>query len=129
MCSIKACTFSIPHNELINLKIDHVLTKKQLNEKDKKIKEGKGINLTLTTTQMRKIKSSPKEHIGGFIFTIPAILAALGAVGSLAGGAAAIAKTVVDAKKNKEELGEQKRHNLAIEEKQGGKVRERKSKN
>lgn len=56
--------------------------------------------------------------MGGFIFTIPAILAALGAVGSLAGGSAAIAKTVIDAKKNRAELDEQRRHNLAIE-KQG----------
>jgi len=125
MCSIKGCMFSVPHDELVNLNFDHVLTKKQLNDKAKKIKEGKGMDLNLTTAQMKKIK---KEHIGGFIITIPAILAALGAVGSLAGGAAAITKTVLDAKKNKQELEEQKRHNLAIEEKQG-RGRPKKSKN
>lgn len=54
-----------------------------------KNKKGKQMDLTLTTAQIEKIKSSPKQHIGDFIFTIPTILAALGAVGSLAEGAAA----------------------------------------
>jgi peroxiredoxin len=121
MCAVKGICFNIPYSELNKLKIDYILTDKQLKEKQKKLKEGKGINLTLTTAQMKKIKNYPKEHIGGFIFSIPAILAALG---SLAGGAAAIAKTVLDEKKNREEIEELKRHNKVIE---GGKIR--KSKN
>ena len=68
------------------------------------------MGLTLSLAQLRKV---PKT--GGFIFTIPAILAALGALGSLAGGSAAIAKTVIDAKKNKAQLEEQKSHNEKIQ--------------
>ena len=60
-----------------------------------------------------KWKNWKSRKVGGFIFTIPAILAALGAVGSLAGGSGVVAKTVIDAKKKKPELAKQKRHNLA----------------
>jgi len=52
---------------------------------------------------------------GGFIFTIPALLAAAGAVGSLAGGAAGIAKTVIDKKAQDKKLQEEVRHNKAME--------------
>jgi len=55
------------------------------------------------------------NRIGGFIFTIPAILAAIGAIGSLAGGASSIAKSVNEAKAAKAELEEKKRHNMAME--------------
>ena len=52
---------------------------------------------------------------GGFIFTIPALLAAAGAVGSLAGGAAGIANTVIDKKAQDKKLEEEVRHNKAME--------------
>ncbi|XP_071056406.1 uncharacterized protein [Onthophagus taurus] len=59
-----------------------------------------------------KIIKIPKT--GGFL---PLILAALGALGSLGGGAAAIAKTVNEAKIAREQLQEAQRHNRAMEPK------------
>ena len=59
--------------------------------------------------------TSDKEKEGGIIpFLIP-LLAGLGAVGSLAGGASAIAKTVLESKSKDKELEEQKRNNLELE--------------
>ncbi|KAJ8910598.1 hypothetical protein NQ315_003968 [Exocentrus adspersus] len=56
----------------------------------------------------------PFDHSGGFLPLLP-ILGALGAVGSLAGGASAIAKTIIDAKNAKKKLEEDHRHNAALE--------------
>lgn len=52
---------------------------------------------------------------GGFIFTIPALLGAAGAIGSLAGGAAGIATAVNKKKSDDKLLQEAKRHNKAME--------------
>ena len=58
---------------------------------------------------------------GGFIFTLPAIAAAAGALGSLAGGAAGIA-TAVNKKKSQDKLlAEAVRHNKEMEKKKSGK--------
>lgn len=59
---------------------------------------------------MRRI-GTPKK-VGGFL---PLILAGLGALGTLAGGAAGIAKTVIDAKNAGKRLLEAERHNKAVE--------------
>ncbi|KAJ8915470.1 hypothetical protein NQ315_003233 [Exocentrus adspersus] len=56
----------------------------------------------------------PFDHSGRFLPLLP-ILGALGAVGSLAGGASAIAKTIIDAKNAKKKLEEDHRHDAAIE--------------
>lgn len=53
---------------------------------------------------------------GGFLPLIP-IFAGLSALGALAGGASGIAKAVNDAKAAKEKLKEEKRHNMAMEQK------------
>ena len=118
----KGVMYQIPYAGLKSLKtIDSLLTKKQRKKKSSCIAKGHGMKLLLSTPQLKKLQQSRKKsHVGGFIFTIPAILAALGAVGSLAGGSAAIAKTVIDAKKNRAELDEQRRHNLAMEKKGKG---------
>lgn len=60
---------------------------------------------------------------GGFIFTIPALLGALGAVGSLAGGASAIASAVNKKKADEKLTREVKRHNVAMESKKGSGLR------
>lgn len=69
--------------------------------------------------KQRIIKPPPK--IGGFIFSIPLLLGALGALGSLGGGAAAIAKTVNDAKAVNKNLEETQRHNKMMEQLASGK--------
>lgn len=54
------------------------------------------------------------SKVGGILPLIP-IFAGLSALGSLAGGASAIAKTVINAKNAKKKLEEDKRHNAAME--------------
>lgn len=53
-------------------------------------------------------------HSGGFLPLIP-LFAGLSAIGALSGGAAGIAKTVIDAKNAKKKLEEEQRHNKAME--------------
>jgi len=60
---------------------------------------------------------------GGFIFSIPAILGAIGAVGSLAGGASAIASAINKKKTDDKLIAETKRHNEAMESKKGSGLR------
>lgn len=64
----------------------------------------------------KRIIKTPKR--GGFL---PLLFPILGALGALGGGAAGIAKAVSDAKTNKLELEEQKRHNAAVEAAMKGK--------
>lgn len=74
------------------------------------------LTLRLSIQQMKKLKN-PK--VGSIIFKISAMLASLLAIGSLAGAFVSIAETAIDAKKNKDELAQQKRHNLMMESKSG----------
>lgn len=55
------------------------------------------------------------SKVGGILPLIP-IFAGLSALGSIAGGASAIAQTVIGAKNAKKKLEEDKRHNTAMEE-------------
>lgn len=57
----------------------------------------------------------PIPKTGGVLPLIP-IFAGLSALGALSGGAAAVAKTVIDAKNSKKTLDEAKRHNKAMED-------------
>lgn len=57
----------------------------------------------------------PIPKTGGILPLLP-IFAGLSALGALSGGAAAVAKTVIDAKNSKKTLEEAKRHNKAIED-------------
>lgn len=52
---------------------------------------------------------------GGFLPLLP-LLGALSALGSVAGGASAIAKTITDAKNARKKLEEEHRHNITMEE-------------
>ena len=52
---------------------------------------------------------------GGFIITIPTLLAGIGAVASMAGAAGGIAKAVNDKKHNDKMESEAKRHNKKVE--------------
>lgn len=58
----------------------------------------------------------PYERKSGGILPLIPLFAGLSALGSLAGGASAIAKTVIDAKNAKKKLEEDQRHNVAMEE-------------
>lgn len=65
----------------------------------------------------RKIKTPrilPIPKTGGILPLLP-IFAGLSALGALSGGAAAVAKTVVDAKNSKKQMEEAQRHNKVLE--------------
>ncbi|KAJ8981576.1 hypothetical protein NQ317_002604 [Molorchus minor] len=65
----------------------------------------------------KKIKTPrilPLPKTGGILPLIP-IFAGLSALGALSEGAAAVARTVIDAKKSKEKLDEAQRHNKTME--------------
>ena len=124
--SIKSVSFTIPHKEISKLKIDHILTPKQIEAKKKRIGKGFGnLLLTLTLPQIKKLVK--KEHKGGFKLTTA--LAILSAIGALAGGAASIASAVHNKSKQDAELEEEKRHNLAMENRSGTGIKRKSTKN
>lgn len=65
--------------------------------------------------QIKTPRILPLPKTGGMLPLIP-IFAGLSALGALSGGAAAVAKTVVDAKNAQKSLDEAKRHNRAMED-------------
>jgi len=83
------------------------LTATQIKHITKAQSKNKGVNITLSKTQLQKMKK-----MGGFL---PLLLAGLGALGALAGGASAIAKTVHEKQTADATLAEQTRHNYQIE--------------
>jgi len=84
--------------------------------------------ILITPTQARKFSDRDIFHLtlsksqinsmikhGGFIFSLPTLLAGATALGSLAGSASAIAKTINENKIAKKRLREEKRHNKEME--------------
>ena len=100
----------------VNIKLTHDklsgsdeldLTQRQVDKIKKCIEANVGIVLKLSKSQIQSMNRS-----GGII---PLLLAGLGALASLAGGASAVAKTVIDKRARDKELAEQERHNRALE--------------
>lgn len=89
--------------------------------KNKKIMK-KGRCLICKKTKTSFVSTEVAKE-GGFIFTLPAILGAIGAAGSLAGGASAIASAVNKKKADNKLLEETRRHNEAMESKTGSGLR------
>jgi hypothetical protein len=83
------------------------LTATQIKHITKAQNMGKGVNIALSKSQLQKMKKN-----GGFL---PLLLAGLGALGALAGGASAIAKTVHEKQTADATLAEQTRHNRQVE--------------
>lgn len=79
---------------------------------------GEAIKLAVKAAKSYKKISKPRvipiPKTGGILPLIP-IFAGLSALGSIAGGASAIAKVVNDAKSAKEQLAEAQRHNKSME--------------
>ena len=61
--------------------------------------------------------SAAEAKKGGFIFTVPAVLGAVGAISGLASGASAIATAVNKKKSDDKMLAETKRHHVTMEKK------------
>lgn len=75
----------------------------------------KRANCTTCGSMKTQFVSVDVAKKGGFIFTIPALLGAAGALGSLAGGAAGIATAVNKKKADDKLIKETIRHNKAME--------------
>lgn len=87
---------------------------KSSNNKTKKKKKAANTEDDINGNDIyRQRKPSVK---GGFLPALIAALPFLSAVGSLVGGGAAVAKTVIDAKRAQEDLNETRRHNKQMEE-------------
>jgi len=87
-------------------------------DKKKKLKKGKGL---AAKRDKPKIKKKPEKRtlplpkkMGGILPLLP-ILAGLSALGSVAGGAATVAKVIKEDQAAKKALEESKRHNRMIE--------------
>lgn len=89
------------------------VTQKQANEITKARTLGKGCRLSLSSNQLKD------NYKGGFL---PLVFAGLAALGSLLGGASAVANSVIDYKDRKNQLTEVIRHNKAMENKSGGRI-------
>lgn len=99
------------------------LKRRRSHASKKKKKKGGQINVMVGVKKKSKSKKRRQRildtpKIGGFL---PLLLPLLGALGAIGGGAAGIAKAVNDAKSNREQVAEQKRHNLAMEQATKGK--------
>ena len=88
------------------------LSQQQIKKVKKCIANGVRIIIKLSKTQIQSM-----NRTGGII---PLLLAGLGALASLAGGASAVAKTAIDKRARDKELQEQERHNRALEAAGGG---------
>lgn len=84
--------------------VDLYLTQTQINKLNK---NKRPVNIHLSVTQMQKQ--------GGFVITIPTLLAGLSAAGALAGGSAAVANAVHRKKHQAKTEKETARHNKAME--------------
>jgi len=98
----------LKHAQIGNGKNKFNLTDRQNNKLTKAKKDKKGVRLKITKTQFGN-----KDKVGGFL---PLIIAGIGALSALAGGASAIANTVIDAKDKKLKRDETERHNKIMEE-------------
>ena len=70
---------------------------------------------TVCSKRKSQFISQADAKKGGFIFTVPAIAGAVGAISSLATGASAIANAVNKKKAEEKKIQEMKRHNKAME--------------
>ena len=98
----------LKHTQIGNGKNKFNFTDRQNNKLSKAKKDKKGVRLKITKSQF-----GDKDKVGGFL---PLIIAGIGALSALAGGASAIANTVIDAKDKKLKWDETERHNKMIEE-------------
>ena len=83
-------------------------------------KTGKSYQVYISKDKLSEMKkvidNKPEEYReGGILPLIPLLLGGIGALSSLAGGSAAIAKAVIDKKANDARLEEENRHNLELE--------------
>jgi len=95
----------LKHIQIGNGKNIFNLTDRQKNKLIKAKNNKKGVRILITNTQL-------KSKAGGFL---PLIIAGIGALSALAGGASAVANTYIDANDKKKKREETERHNKEME--------------
>src|SRR5438132_841586 len=103
-------TLKLSKKTFINGTIALPLTKADAN----KVIANKGFNYILNKSKIKLLELKEKDG-GIFPFLIP-LLASISAIGALTGGAAGVAKAVLDSKANETKQAEQERHNKEIEQ-------------
>ncbi|KAE9521596.1 hypothetical protein AGLY_018007, partial [Aphis glycines] len=102
----KAWNRFIDPNASLGEKTAALVTTNAMKNKLKKAKNNKkGVRLVITNKQL-------KNKVGGFL---PLIIAGIGALSALAGGASAVANTFIDANDKKKKREEAERHNKEME--------------
>jgi hypothetical protein len=94
---------------------ENVIKGIKLTEKQRAVhKTGGTYRLYISKEKLTQVKRAGITE-GGVIPFLPLLLGGLSAIGTLAGGSAAVAKTVIDKKANDERLEEERRHNKELE--------------
>jgi hypothetical protein len=112
------------------LKPDFINVRKFKKDSDSEANLVKGIKLSEHQRKYHKTGQSYRIYVskekllnlknwdgseGGFLPLLPLILGGVSAVGALASGSAAVAKTIIDKQTNDKKLEEERRHNEALE--------------
>ena len=93
-------------------KTETINPKYKMSKNQKPMVQGKCVKCSKMKSQFISAAEAKK---GGFIFTVPAVLGAVGALSSLASGASAIATAVNKKKSDDKMLAETKRHHVTME--------------
>ena len=94
-------------------KTETINPKYKMSKNQKPMVQGKCVKCS----KMKSKFISAAEAKSGFIFTVPAVLGAVGALSGLASGASAIATAVNKKKSDDKMLAETKRHHVTMEKK------------
>ena len=97
-------------------KTETINPKYKMSKNQKPMVQGKCVKCSKLKSQFISAAEAKKKK-GGFIFTVPAVLGAVGALSGLASGASAIATAVNKKKSDDKMLAETKRHHVTMEKK------------
>ena len=97
-------------------KTETINPKYKMSKNQKPMVQGKCVKYSKMKSKFISAAEAKKKK-GGFIFTVPAVLGAVGALSGLASGASAIATAVNKKKSDDKMLAETKRHHVTMEKK------------
>ena len=98
-------------------KTETINPKYKMSKNQKPMVQGKCVKCSKMKSQFISAAEAKKVKKGGFIFTVPAVLGAVGALSGLASGASAIATAINKKKSDDKMLAETKRHHVTMEKK------------
>ena len=96
-------------------KTETINPKYKMSKNQKPMVQGKCVKCSKMKSQFILAAGAKKRRV--FIFTVPAVLGAVGALSGLASGASAIATAVNKKKSDDKMLAETKRHHVTMEKK------------